>query len=178
MPAVRRDRLALEDRPGVLVGEDLGPEVREPRRELLVDVGEPLFLIRVQPRAAPHEAARRVRVVRRTWSASSVDAGQRLIDGFDLLEQSRIECDGIRVRSELRLPLAFERLILWGRSRSRAQRRTCARRDRASARFAPSRRSYFRTSAPRDWRRWRRFPFAVPPSAVFERAREELTGVI
>ena len=104
-------RLALEDRPGVLVGQDLGSEVGESSREVLIDLGKPLFLTRVQPGAPPHEM-----LVHTRRKAHLVGfkrrCRQRLVDSLDLFEQSRIECDGIGMSSQLRLPLAFERLIL------------------------------------------------------------------
>ena len=51
----RPGRLALEDRPRVLVRQHL-PELGKERRQLLIDLREPLLLLRrVEPRAAPDE---------------------------------------------------------------------------------------------------------------------------
>ena len=46
---------AFDERRGVLVCQDLGAELGEPRGQLLVDLRQPLFVRRIQLRAAAHE---------------------------------------------------------------------------------------------------------------------------
>ena len=79
-------------------------------RQLLVDFGQPLLLRRVQLRAAAHEVLVHARDETHLIGLE-LRSRQRVVHGFDPLEESLIEHDGVSRRRQLRLPLALERLI-------------------------------------------------------------------
>ena len=81
---------------------------------------------------------------------------QRLVDGFDSLEQSLIEEDGVGRRSQLRLPLALERLIRGvGDALARDAEHAIDAIEHAAGAFH-RRNRVFKGRWHRSWRRWRR----------------------